>query len=262
MKKDDISKRIIVFVYGVGSYVLFVLTYLYAIGFVGNVLVPKSIDSTPEVPLSQALLLNTVLLGIFALQHSIMARPGFKRIVTKLIPKAAERSTYVLFSNLALILLFWQWQPIGITIWNIENEFLRIVLYSLFAFGWATVLVASFLINHFDLFGLRQVWLYLRGEPYTQLKFGTPGPYKHIRHPLYVGWLFAFWATPTMTAAHLFFAVATTAYILIAIRYEERDLIKEHGKSYEQYRESVPMFIPFTRKLKHRTEAKTVDTTA
>jgi methanethiol S-methyltransferase len=262
MMNDDISKRIIVFVYGVVSYFLFVATYLYAIGFVGNFLVPKSIDSTPETPLSQALLLNTVLLGIFALQHSIMARPGFKRIVTKLIPKAAERSTYVLFSNLALILLFWQWQPIGGTIWNVENETLRIALYSLFAFGWVTVLVTSFLINHFDLFGLRQVWLYLRGETYTQLKFGTPGPYKHIRHPLYVGWLLSFWATPTMTAAHLFFAVATTAYILIAIRYEERDLIKEHGNAYEQYRESVPMFIPFTRKMKRRTEAKAVDTVA
>lgn len=262
MMKDDISKRIIVFVYGLGSYFLFVVTYLYAMGFVGNFLVPKSIDSTPEVPLSQALLLNTVLLGIFALQHSIMARPGFKRILTKLIPKAAERSTYVLFSNLALILLFWQWQPIGGTIWNVENESLRIVLYSLFAFGWLTVLVTSFLINHFDLFGLRQVWLYLRGETYTQLKFGTPGPYKYIRHPLYVGWLFAFWATPTMTVAHLVFAVATTAYILIAIRYEERDLIKEHGNAYEQYRESVSMLIPLTRKMKHRTEEKTVDTVA
>ena len=262
MIKDNITKRIIVFVYGACSYFLFLVTFIYAIGFVGNLLVPKSIDSTPVAPLSQALLLNTVLLGIFALQHSVMARPGFKRILTKFIPEAAERSTYVLLSNLALILLFWKWQPIGGTIWNVENGILRIVLYSLFAFGWLTVLVTSFLINHFDLFGLRQVWLYLRGETYTQLKFGMPGPYKYIRHPLYVGWFIAFWATPTMTAAHLVFAVATTAYILIAIRYEERDLIKEHGKSYEQYRETVSMFIPFINKVKHRTEDKTVGTVA
>ena len=180
MIQDNISKRIIVFVYGVGSYLLFVATFLYAIGFVGNILVPKSIDSTREAPLSQALLVNTLLLGIFALQHSIMARQGFKRIVTKFIPKAAERSTYVLFSNIALILLFWQWQPIGGTIWNVDNDILTTVLYSLFAFGWITVLVTTFLINHFDLFGLRQVWLYLRGKTYTQLKFGTPGPYKYI----------------------------------------------------------------------------------
>ena len=262
MIQDNITKRIFVFVYGASSYFLFLVTFIYAIGFVGNFLVPKSIDSIPAVPLSQALFLNTALLGIFALQHSIMARPGFKRILTEYIPKAAERSTYVLFSNLALILLFWQWQPMGGTIWNVENGILRIALYTLFAFGWTTVLVTSFLINHFDLFGLRQVWLYLRGVTYTQLKFGTPGPYKYVRHPLYVGWLFAFWATPTMTAAHLFFAIATTAYILVAIRYEERDLISEHGSAYEQYRESVSMFIPFTKKMKHGIEEKIADTVA
>jgi protein-S-isoprenylcysteine O-methyltransferase Ste14 len=262
MKKDDISKRIIVFIYGVVSYFVFFVTFLYGAGFVGNFLVPKSIDSNPEAPLAQALLINTVLLGIFAVQHSIMARTGFKRILTGIIPKEAERSTYVLFSSLALILLFWLWQPIGGTIWNVDNEFVRFVLYSLFSFGWLTVLAVSFLINHFDLFGLRQVWLYLRGETYTQLKFRTPGPYKYVRHPLYVGWLLAFWATPTMTLAHLVFAVATTAYILIAIRYEERDLTAEHGRAYEQYRESVSMLIPFTRKTKNRTDEKTVDTIA
>lgn len=262
MMIDNISKRIIVFIYGVVSYSVFFVTFLYAAGFVGNFLVPKTIDSNAEASLAQALLIDTLLLGIFALQHSIMARPGFKRILTKVIPNAAERSTYVLFSCIALILLFWLWQPIGGTIWNVENQVWRIVLYSLFAFGWVTVLVTTFLINHFDLFGLRQVWLYLRGETYTQLKFGTPGPYKYVRHPLYVGWLFAFWATPTMTVAHFVFAVATTAYILIAIRYEESDLIKEHGKAYEQYRESVSMLIPFTSKMKHRAEGKTVDTIA
>jgi protein-S-isoprenylcysteine O-methyltransferase Ste14 len=262
MKKDDISKRIIVFIYGVVSYSIFIGTFLYAAGFVGNILVPKSIDSQPEESLAQSLLINIVLLGIFAMQHSIMARTGFKRILTRIIPEPAERSTYVLFSNLALILLFWQWQPIGGTIWNAENDFVRIVLFSIFVFGWLTVLVASFLINHFDLFGLRQVWLYLRGETYTQLKFRTPGIYKYVRHPLYVGWLCAFWATPTMTVAHLVFAVATTAYILVAIRYEERDLLNEHGRAYEEYRESVSMLIPFTKKKKNRIDEKTIGTIA
>ncbi len=262
MKKDDISKRIIVFIYGVVCYAVFFVTFLYSAGFVGNILVPKSIDSNPEASLARSLLINAVLLGFFAIQHSIMARKGFKRILTRYIPGPAERSTYVLCSSLALILLFWLWQPIGGTIWSVENEFVRIALYSLFAFGWLTVLGASFLINHFDLFGLRQVWLYLRGETYTQVELGTPGPYKYVRHPLYVGWLFAFWATPTMTVAHLVFAIATTAYILIAIRYEERDLLNEHGRAYEEYRESVSMLIPFTKKKKNRMEEKTVGTAA
>lgn len=262
MKKDDISKRIIVFIYGVVCYFLFVATFLYAAGFVGNILVPRSIDSNPEASLARSLMINAVLLGIFGIQHSIMARKGFKRILTRYIPEPAERSTYVLFSNLALILLFWQWQPIGGTIWNVENELARIALYSLFAFGWLTVLVTSFFINHFDLFGLRQVWLYLKGETYTQLKLSTPGPYKYVRHPLYVGWLFAFWATPTMTVAHLVFAIATTAYILIAIRYEERDLLNEHGRAYEEYRESVSMLMPFAKKKKIRIDDKTVGTVA
>jgi methanethiol S-methyltransferase len=262
MKKDNISKRVIVFIYGVVAYTGFFVIFLYTAGFLGNFLVPKSIDSKPEASLVRSLLINLILLGIFGIQHSIMARTGFKRILTRIIPKQAERSTYVLFSDLALILLFWLWQPIGETIWNIENEFIRIVLYSLLAFGWITVLVTSSLINHFDLFGLRQVWLYLKGERYTQLKFRTPGPYKYVRHPLYVGWLLLFWATPTMTVAHLVFAIATTAYILIAIGYEERDLLNEYGRVYEEYRESVSMLIPFTRKKKNRTDEKTVDTIA
>lgn len=262
MKKDDISKRLIVFIYGVVAYSAFFVTFVYAAGFVGNFLVPKSIDSKPEASLAQSLLINIVLLGIFGIQHSIMARTGFKRILTRIIPKPAERSTYVLFSSLALILLFWLWLPIGGTIWNVENEFVRIVLYSLFAFGWITVLITSFLINHFDLFGLRQVWLYLKNEKYTQLKFRTPGPYKYVRHPLYVGWLLLFWATPTMTVAHLVFAFATTAYILIAIGYEERDLLNEYGRVYEEYRESVSMLIPFTKKKKNRIDEKTIGTIA
>lgn len=237
-------KRIGVFVYGVVAYAAFFATFLYAIGFVGNLVVPKSIDSEPTVPLAQALLINTLLLGLFALQHSIMARPAFKRLLTRIIPEPAERSTYVLASSLALIALFAFWQPIGGVVWDVQDPIGRVVLYGLFAFGWGLVLVTTFIINHFDLFGLRQVWLYLRRKPYTRLTFVMPGPYKLVRHPLYVGWFFAFWATPTMTAAHLFFAVVTAAYILIAIRLEERDLVAEHGRSYADYRRRVPMLIP------------------
>ncbi len=240
--------RVAAFIYGVLCYAIFFLTFLYAVGFVGNLVVPKSIDSTPIMPLINAVLVNVALLSIFGIQHSVMARQGFKEWWTKFVPKPVERSTYVLFSSLCLIALFYFWQPIGITIWNIEHPIGRNILYSLFAFGWLLVLVTTFLINHFDLFGLRQVYLYLRGKEYTQLKFVTPGPYKLVRHPLYVGWFFAFWAIPTMTAAHLVFALITTAYILVAIQFEERDLVSLHGKTYTDYRRQVPMLIPFSRR--------------
>ena len=237
-------KRIAALTYGVICYAIFFSTFLYAIGFVGNLFVPKSIDSTPAGPLGQALLINALLLGIFAVQHSVMARPAFKRWWTRFVPKPVERSTYVLFSSLALIALFVFWQPIGGVIWDVQDPVGQAVLYGLFAFGWGLVLVATFLINHFDLFGLRQVWLYLRGKEYRPLNFGTPGLYKIVRHPLYVGFFFAFWATPAMTAAHLFFALMTTAYILIAIRFEEHDLVTEHGVRYSEYRKQVPMLVP------------------
>jgi len=211
-------KRISVFIYGVVSYAIFFGSFLYAIGFVGNVGVPKSIDSIPESPLWVALAINSLLLGAFAVQHSVMARPGFKRWITRSIPKPAERSTYTLASSLLLISLFAFWEPIGGVVWSVQDPIGKAVLHSLFGFGWALVLVATFLINHFDLFGLRQVWLYLVGKEYTHLKFGTPGFYKWVRHPLYVGWFFAFWATPTMTVAHLVFALLATGYILIAIQ--------------------------------------------
>ena len=246
--KDSVGRRLFVFLYGLLCYAIFFGTFLYAVGFVGNLFVPKSIDSAPQGALTQALLVNALLLGIFAVQHSVMARPAFKRRWTQIVPKPAERSTYVLFSSLALILLFWLWQPMGGVVWEVLDPMGRGLLLSLFAFGWLLVLATTFLINHFDLFGLRQVTLHLLGKEYIPLHFKTPGPYKLVRHPLYVGWLFAFWATPTMTAAHLVFSIATTAYILIAIQLEERDLAKEHGRAYENYRRSVPMLIPVGRK--------------
>ena len=237
------TKRIVYFAYGVVAYALFFATYLYAIGFVGNLFVPVTIDGVPQSPLWQALLIDALLLGVFAVQHSVMARPAFKRWWTQFVPKSIERSTYVLFSSILLIALFAHWQPIGGEIWNITDPAGQIVLWTVFALGWGVVLVSTFLINHFDLFGLRQVWLQLVGRPYTRLAFKTPLFYSRVRHPLYVGWLLAFWATPTMTAAHLVFAIATTAYILIAIHFEERDLAAEHPE-YAGYRERVPMLIP------------------
>jgi protein-S-isoprenylcysteine O-methyltransferase Ste14 len=242
-----IVKRLLIFLYGVICYAIFFGTFLYAIGFIGNVFVPKSIDSDPTVPFGTALVTNLALLGVFAIQHSVMARPAFKRMWTHIIPEAAERSTYVLMSSLALIALFVFWQPLGGVLWNVTSPPGQAVLYGLFAFGWLLVLVSTFLINHFDLFGLRQVWLQLRGKPYTALPFKTPTLYKYVRHPLYVGWFFAFWATPTMTVTHLLFAIATTAYILIAIQLEERDLMDAHPE-YRSYRERVPMLVPFTRR--------------
>jgi protein-S-isoprenylcysteine O-methyltransferase Ste14 len=237
--------RIVAFGYGAVSYAIFLATFVYGIGFLGNFGVPKSIDSGPQVVFLQALAINLLLLGVFAVQHSVMARPWFKALWIKIVPKVVERSTYVLLSSVALILLFWKWEPMGGVIWSIENGAARLALQVLFACGWLTVLIATFLINHFDLFGLRQVWLNLAGEPYTDLRFRTPGPYRLVRHPLYVGWLMVFWSAPVMTAAHLVFAIATTAYILIAIQFEERDLVRAHSE-YAKYRREVPMLVPFS----------------
>jgi len=240
-------KRVSGLFYGVISYVIFFATFLYAIGFVGNIYVPKGIDSIPNVPMTQALLINLGLLGIFAIQHSVMARPFFKRWLTKFIPQSMERSTYTLISSLALILLFWLWEPMGGLVWSIANPTGIALMYVGFAFGWLLVLVSTFLINHFDLFGLRQVWLNFRNKPYTAVDFKLPYLYQIVRHPMYVGWFFAFWCTPTMTVAHLAFALATSAYILIAIQLEERDLLAAHPE-YREYRNRVSMIVPFLRK--------------
>ncbi|WP_017302039.1 methanethiol S-methyltransferase [Nodosilinea nodulosa] len=240
--------RVAAFIYGIVCYAIFFVTFLYAVGFIGNFAVPKSIDSASIIPLRQALLVNVGLLGFFGLQHSSMARQEFKAWWTRFVPTSIERSTYVLFSSLCLVMLFYFWQPLGITIWNVENPIVRNLFYACFGFGWLLVLLSTFLIHHFDLFGLRQVYLYLQGKDYTALKFSTPVLYNHVRHPLYVGWLLAFWSTPTMTVAHLVFAIVTTTYILVAIQLEERDLISFHGEAYLDYRRRVPMLIPFSRR--------------
>jgi protein-S-isoprenylcysteine O-methyltransferase Ste14 len=240
-------KRVSIFLYGVICYVVFFATFLYAIGFIGNFGLRHTLDSAPVAGLMSSLLVDLGLLGLFAIQHSVMARPAFKRWFTRVVPQSAERSTYVLFSSLALIAMFSLWQPLGGMVWEAHDASLRGAIWGAFAFGWALVLVTTFLINHFDLFGLRQVWLQLLGKPYTQLAFGTPALYRYVRHPLYVGWLFVFWSTPIMTLSHLVFAIATTAYILIAVQLEERDLIDAHPE-YRAYRDQVPMLVPFTRK--------------
>jgi protein-S-isoprenylcysteine O-methyltransferase Ste14 len=242
------------FVYGLAAYLTFLGTFLYAVAFVGGFAVPTRLDGPLQTSLAQALAIDAALLTLFAVQHSVMARRWFKERWTQIVPWTIERSTFVLCASLALILLFAQWRPIGITIWSVEEPAARVVLWTLFAAGWITVLIVTFLINHFDLFGLRQVWLPLVGRPYTRVSFRTPLPYRYVRHPLYLGFLFAFWMTPTMTLAHLVFAMTTTAYIIVAIQFEERDLVSEHGATYEAYRRRVPMLLPTGRQQRAATQ--------
>jgi methanethiol S-methyltransferase len=237
-------KRWAYLAYGIGCHFLFLAVYLYFGAFVGNLLVPKSIDSGPVTSTTQAFVINLVLLLAFGGSHSIMARPGFKRVWTQIVPKPIERSTYVLVSCVMLGLLMWQWRAMPVTVWDVQNPIGRAVMWTLFAAGWLMVPAVSLMINHFDLFGTRQVWLYFIGREYEGLAFRTPMLYARVRHPLYIGWGLAFWATPTMTAGHLLFAVVLTVYMGLASLIEERDLVDFFGEQYEQYRRTVPRFVP------------------
>jgi protein-S-isoprenylcysteine O-methyltransferase Ste14 len=243
--------RILTLVYGVICYLIFFATFLYAIGFVGNLVVPKSIDTGLQASVAEALTVNLVLLGLFAIQHSVMARPAFKRWWTRFVPSHVERSTYVLASSVALILLFWQWQPMVGVVWDVQHPAAVAVLWVLFGVGWVLVLISTFLIDHFDLFGLRQAFLYATSTPYSPPPFRSPALYRFVRHPIMLGFLIAFWATPTMTWGHFLFTVMTTAYIFIGVSLEERDLKNAFGGTYEEYRQQVSMIVPwFTREKK------------
>jgi protein-S-isoprenylcysteine O-methyltransferase Ste14 len=237
--------RFVAFLYGLASYVVFFVTFLYAIGFVSGLVVPKTIDGGTVVPMEEALIVDLLLMSLFAIQHSVMARKQFKQWWTQLVPKSIERSTYVLFSSLALVLLFWQWRPLTTVIWSIDNPQIAMAVIGLSFAGWLIVLTSTFLINHFELFGLHQVANNLAGVPMPAPRFRTPFYYKFVRHPIYLGFIIAFWAAPTMTAGHLLFAAVTTAYIVVGILLEERDLIDLFGDEYRRYRGRVSMLVPW-----------------
>jgi protein-S-isoprenylcysteine O-methyltransferase Ste14 len=238
--------KLLAFAYGLVCYAIFLAAFLYAIGFVGDFIVPKAIDDGPSQNLVAALVIDSLLLGVFAVQHSVMARPAFKTIWTRIVPRPVERSTYVLFSSLALLLIYWQWRPVAQpVIWDATTPWLVEALWAVFGLGWLTVLTSTFLINHFDLFGLRQVWAYVRNGETPPPDFRTPLFYRLVRHPIYLGFAIAFWATPRMTLGHLVFAFATTAYMLIAIQFEEHDLIAVFGDRYRDYRRAVSMIVPW-----------------
>lgn len=245
--------RLLSFIYGIVSYLVFFVTFLYAIGFVGNIVVPKSIDTGVAAPLPQALLINSALLMLFAVQHSVMARPWFKRRWTQFVSPAVERSTFVLFASVALIVLYWQWRPMTQVIWSLEGAGAA-VMNVIFWSGWGLVLLSTFMISHFHLFGLQQVHQHLQGRKLTDPQFDTRALYRYMRHPIMAGFFLAFWAAPVMTLGHLLFAVATSGYILVALQFEERDLIRVFGARYEQYRREVRMFIPIRRSANARRE--------
>ncbi|WP_341215926.1 methanethiol S-methyltransferase [uncultured Wocania sp.] len=244
-------KKSIIFFYGIVAYLIFLIAFVYAIGFLGNIIVPKSIDSGTETTLLSSIVINIVLLSVFALQHSIMARPAFKKWVVTIISPAIERSTYILLSSLTLLLIYWQWQPITTIVWEVKNEMVSIVLKTIFFLGWLIVLLSTFMINHFELFGLAQIFDNLKNIQTPNPKFQTNYLYKIVRHPIMLGFIIAFWATPIMTVGHLLFTIVTTIYILMAVKYlEEKDLRKFIGERYETYQKEVPMVIPFTKNKK------------
>lgn len=235
--------RLLILLYAVVSYAVFLASFLYALGFFSNTLVPKSIDVGGSADLGEAIAVNLLLLGLFAVQHTIMARSAFKRWWARILPEVCQRSTYVLFSSLILLLLFWQWRPIPTLLWKIDG-IAGSLLTSIYWFGWLVVLSSSYMIDHFDLFGLRQALFALRGAEAPDQEFRTPLLYKIVRHPIMLGFLLTFWATPEMTVGHLLFAVMSTIYILIGVQFEERDLITHFGATYQQYRRRVPMLLP------------------
>ncbi len=236
--------NLFVLLYGVVNYAIFLLVFLYLIGFLGNFLVPYSVDRAGgEVSWPMALIIDAGLIALFGLQHSVMARRGFKAWWTRVVPPQIERSTYLLFTNLVLVLMYWQWKPIPALVWDFQQPAIRMALWGLFAAGWVVILLSTFLINHFDLFGLQQVWSHFRNREISAYRFREPLFYKLVRHPLYVGWIMVFWSAPTMTAGHLLFAFMMTSYILVAIRFEERDLRELHPE-YKEYSRRVPMLIP------------------
>jgi protein-S-isoprenylcysteine O-methyltransferase Ste14 len=253
---EKMMNRLFSLIYGVLMYAVFLATFTYAICFIGDFVVPKTIDSGAESPLLVAVAINALLLAAFAIQHSVMARQGFKRAWTKVVPRHLERSTYVVAASLVLALLLWQWRPIPQTVWELHGA-AATVLSVTFWLGWAILLTSTFLINHFELFGLKQVWTYLRRTEHTEAKFRTPSLYKVVRHPLYLGFVIAFWSAPRMSLGHLIFAIACTGYILLGIYFEERDLVKAHGHAYRQYREQVPMLLPLPKASKEKSKLAT-----